>query len=249
MHDPKVKPSQCSTSGCGNEVEVFVINGEEVYAPMCAECVERINAEGTERFWRETQRISNYERWGAMGIPKRFWDEDFTTFVINDYNRIAYDACLTYAVSYSPETTSGGVVLLGSIASGKTHLVCSILKAAGEGMLINQRDLVTDMRYEFARDTERHKGLREAAMATPLLVLDDLGSDEPTEAQAAWIRDVLYQIANARWGACLPTIITANATMKQFDKRLGGRVVSRLAGGSQILSIDDPIDHRTGKPR
>jgi DNA replication protein DnaC len=57
--------------------------------------------------------------------------------------------------------------------------------------------------------------------ATPLLVLDDLG----TESATPWAREKLYQLFNYRYNARLPTVITTAVPPDELDPRLASRML------------------------
>jgi DNA replication protein DnaC len=63
----------------------------------------------------------------------------------------------------------------------------------------------------------------EDVRTTPLLVLDDLG----TESASPWAREKLYQLFNHRYNARLPTIITTAQKVEDWDPRLRTRMLDR----------------------
>lgn len=65
-----------------------------------------------------------------------------------------------------------------------------------------------------------------------LLLLDDLAAERATE----WTVELVYRLINARWNACLPTIVTVNAPNGSLRERLGDRVASRLNGLGRIVT-------------
>lgn len=76
-----------------------------------------------------------------------------------------------------------------------------------------------------------------------LLLLDDLAAERSSE----WTVEVLYRLIDARWNACLPTIITINAPDRAvLRERIGDRIASRLNGLGRIVSWPaDAPDRRT----
>jgi DNA replication protein DnaC len=55
---------------------------------------------------------------------------------------------------------------------------------------------------------------------TPLLILDDLG----TQSTTPWVREKLYQLFNYRYIAELPTVITTSDREEDIDPRLLSRL-------------------------
>lgn len=72
----------------------------------------------------------------------------------------------------------------------------------------------------------------EDAEAAELLLLDDLAAERPSE----WTVELVYRLIDARWNACLPTIVTVNAPKGELRARLGDRIASRLNGLGRIVS-------------
>ncbi|MCH7482523.1 MAG: ATP-binding protein [Chloroflexi bacterium] len=106
----------------------------------------------------------------------------------------------------------GWLVLVGDSGCGKTHLAVAVANAAlqrGEEVFFAfVPDLLDHLRYTFSPDSRvTYDELFDRVKQTPLLVLDDLGSETST----AWANEKLYQIVVHRHNARLPTIITTRA--------------------------------------
>jgi DNA replication protein DnaC len=67
--------------------------------------------------------------------------------------------------------------------------------------------------------------LFETVKASPLLILDDLG----TQSSTPWAQEKLFQIMNHRYTANLPTVITTNEPIGHLDERLRARLEDRRA--------------------
>ena len=63
--------------------------------------------------------------------------------------------------------------------------------------------------------------LFEQTRNAPLLILDDLGAENPTQ----WAQEKLYQIINHRYNAALPTVITCNVELERIEPRVRSRLV------------------------
>ena len=68
---------------------------------------------------------------------------------------------------------------------------------------------------------------------TPLLILDDLG----TQASTPWAQEKLDQLLNYRFNHELPTVITSEKSPEQMDERLRGRLSDKSL--CQIFALDD----------
>jgi DNA replication protein DnaC/intein/homing endonuclease len=67
-----------------------------------------------------------------------------------------------------------------------------------------------------------------------LLVLDDLGSERPTE----WVRERLFVIVNHRYREALPTLFTSNIGPKDLASQLGERTASRIIAMCDWISLE-----------
>ena len=56
--------------------------------------------------------------------------------------------------------------------------------------------------------------------SSPLLILDDLG----TESATGWVKEKLYQLFNYRYNARLPTVITTTTHLDELDPKLASRI-------------------------
>lgn len=90
------------------------------------------------------------------------------------------------------------------------------------------KKMVFDQNYDMDVVT---KAYREENI---LLVLDDLGVENPTD----WASEQLYLILDARYDAQLPTILTSNRPANHLDERL----VSRFRSG--LVIITEALDLR-----
>lgn len=142
-----------------------------------------------------------------------------------------------------------GLTLTGDVGTGKTHVAIGLIKLACAmnipASFHTMPALLASLKATYNRDGHRrtHRqtetGILDHLATTPLLALDDLGVEQPTD----WMRDRLYTLINRRYTAQLPTIVTANQPLPSLAGRLGKRCVSRLAGASIETTFNGP-DHR-----
>jgi hypothetical protein len=122
---------------------------------------------------------------------------------------------------------AGSMMLVGDTGTGKTSLAVAMLLAAVRvAPERRDRDLFASS-FMLAGARNRHplgKGEApeiEAAMTTPLLLLDDLGSEG--DARASVIAEIIF----ARHEADLPTWITTGFPAEQLMARYGSAIIRR----------------------
>lgn len=140
------------------------------------------------------------------------------------------------------EKPRGWLVFLGSYGSGKTHLAASIANyRAGLGdppLFVMVPDLLDHLRATFSPKSEVSYDRRfDEIRTTPLLVLDDLG----TQSMTPWVREKLYQLFNYRYNAELPTVITTSDSLEEMDARIRSRLLDTDL--CTIYAINAPSYH------
>jgi DNA replication protein DnaC len=127
------------------------------------------------------------------------------------------------------ERPQGWLVLQGVPGSGKTHLAYAVVErclARGHGVYYSSVPEMLDALREGYHDgaemnyDQRMRTMCEAA----LLVLDDLGTEQPTP----WVGEKVFQMINYRYTRRLPLVVTTNLNVRERDCGLEPRVLSRL---------------------
>lgn len=142
-----------------------------------------------------------------------------------------------------------GVYLFGQPGRGKTYAAAQAVRIATERAPINERaaQLISSKHlldgikagYGLNQDTQ---DMLTIAEKIPVLALDDLGAERPTD----WAIETLSSIIDVRTAAGLPIIITSNFSLGELRELWGGmpgaRVASRIAGACKRIEV-------TGKDR
>jgi DNA replication protein DnaC len=153
----------------------------------------------------------------------------------------AYDKARAFA-----EDPRDWLLFTGTYGCGKTHLAAAIANyRAAQGhpaLFVVVPDLLDHLRATFNPTSAVSFDKRfEEVRRTPLLILDDLG----TESATPWAREKLYQIFDYRYNARLPTVITTAGKVDEIDPRLATRMldVSRCTPAPILAS-----PYRGGSP-
>ena len=162
------------------------------------------------------------------GMGARFLRRTFETFQVTAENERAFRACKSYAEHFNdklPDNAAdpgrNGLFITGPKGTGKTHLAAAIankLLREGTGVIcMTMIDLLTEIKrtYESQWKGDAEHDLLTTYTKVPLLILDDVGKEPPTE----WAVSKLYTIINARYEAYMPTIITTNYTDTELVRR------------------------------
>ncbi len=129
---------------------------------------------------------------------------------------------------------NGWLLLTGSFGTGKTHLAAAITHQAVQSgvpsMFLTVPDLLDWLRSSFSSNEDTSfEGRFEEIRNIPLLVLDDLGTENATP----WVREKIFQIINHRYLNRLPTVITTNLDMQRIEERIS----SRLQDSELVLKV------------
>ena len=200
---------------------------------------------------QEAQREER--RLAATHIPERYRDYTLDGF---DPSFRGADPSLgrahmtarKFVEAYPVDTAGKGLLFIGSIGVGKTHLAVGVLRRLVQergvrGLFCDYRELLKNIQNSYnAQVNTTELELLKPVFAAEVLVLDDLGAQKPNE----WVWDTVALILNSRYNDKLTTIITTNypdlpagngartdaeraAREPTLGDRIGDRMRSRLA--------------------
>jgi DNA replication protein DnaC len=209
----------------------------------------RVEPCGCQGDLRRTQRLA------SASIPKRY--EHCTLAMFREKSTVLKNAKrrVQEFVDLWPNTPEGkGLLLMGGCGVGKTHLAVAalleIIHSGKPGRLVfsNFQDLIQEIQASFDADTATTKAeIMRPILEADLLVLDELGSQKPTQ----FVQDILYYVINTRYNEERATIFTTNyydrsadAKEETLEQRIGTRLRSRLAEMAERLEFAGATDHR-----
>jgi DNA replication protein DnaC len=176
-----------------------------------------------------------------------FADKSFENFLIDSpmfqpNEQQSLRTALDIAVKYA-QKPEGWLLMEGSYGVGKTHLAAAIANTRlqfGDAVLfITSPDLLDHLRATYAPDSEStYDATFDRVRNTPLLVLDDLGVENPSP----WAQEKLFQLLNHRYNYNLPTVITTNAAVEKLDARMRSRLLDNHHTHRVMITAPD---HRT----
>jgi len=139
-----------------------------------------------------------------------------------------------------------GLFLYGKPGSGKTHLACAVGHATIQQVrscrFVLVPDLLFKIRGTYGRDEgETERDILEDLYSPDLLILDDIGSEKPTE----WSRSVLFQTINQAYsgeskdtGIPQNIVITSNYSLQELEDRIDDpRITSRIAEMCHLIEM------------
>jgi DNA replication protein DnaC len=151
-----------------------------------------------------------------------------------------------FVEDFPVHTEGKGLLLVGSIGVGKTHLAVGVLEAlvrekGAAGLFCDYRDLLKQVQNSYsptvaATELEVLRPVFEAEV----LVLDELGASKPTE----WVWDTVAHILNTRYNDKRTTIFTTNYANLPSAAAVGSEPTGNLKRAVREETLGDRIGDR-----
>jgi len=178
------------------------------------------------------------------GLGERFRKRTFDNFVAETtWQKSALAAAREFCHTMIDGTDKGlGLILSGSVGTGKTHLAAAIaIRMAEDGCPVifgTAATLLAKIRAGW-RD-EEEAGAIDEMCKVPLLIIDDLGKEYSRKNSEgwSWANEQFFQIINSRYENYKPLVISTNYSMKQLADAMGDAIVSRLVECCQGVRCD-----------
>lgn len=208
---------------CGKELKRITVEffGKPTEVPCWGSC-------GCEGAWLDEQDIPRLSRdYARAGIPKLYLDAEW-----DHYSR--------------PHDVAAGrsVYVHGPNGTGKTTFACALAKQLVDmGVSVrfeSSKRVIGEIQGSFSGT---QTDVLERCSACRVLVLDDLGKEQPT----AFALSMLYQIVDSRYSNGKPTVVTSNFSRGALVNRWEGAdletaeaIVSRLCENCETVLLDGP---------
>jgi DNA replication protein DnaC len=209
---------------------VRVVNEEGRWVSRGCECQQQ---ERRERGLAAAHIPERYQNYTLDGYETRFRGAD------PSLGR-AHLTAQKFVEQWPADTSGQGLLFVGSIGVGKTHLAVGVLRKLIEergvkGIFCDYRELLKAIQnsYNGLVNTTEAEVLKPV-LAAEVLVLDELGAQKPSE----WVWDTVALILNSRYNSRKTTILTTNypdlgagrgVNEPTLGDRIGDRMRSRLA--------------------
>lgn len=248
---PQEKTKTHKLSAVPNLVSPGSASAPDGGADVCQICfgtgMEVVQGKGA-RICQCRKQKAKADPFETVRLPKRYDGFHFHNYKPQNASQ---EAAFRFATSLTMEypAVDRGLLLMGSVGVGKTHLAVSILKGLTERgfscLFYEFGSLLKEIQDSYNANTQSSElGVLAPVLNVDVLVLDELGASKPTD----WVRDTMAHVINTRYNDKKLTVFTTNYMDERrsdrdevLEDRIGTRLRSRLYEmcRSVVLTGDD----------
>jgi DNA replication protein DnaC len=223
--------------------------GEWYYHPCTPECEKKNDQREWEISRRDARVATLRERSGLSKRMKGYALDNFDHEVSKSTQK-ALAKVMDYIMNWGENQETGrGLYFCGDVGTGKTHLAVAVMnelitRKRVPSLFVTVPELLDNIRGTYNDPGRNLDEWMDAVKNADLLLLDDLGSERPTE----WVQERLFVIVNHRYREALPTIFTSNIGPKDLAAQLGERTASRIISMCDWISLEGD-DYRETEAR
>lgn len=180
-------------------------------------------------------------------IPKRYEHCELSNFEFDGPHAHLLSARMAaYKFVEGYPLDNAGLLLIGSIGVGKTHLAVGIIKelVLSKGipcLFYDYRELLKQIQNSYNDSVKATElDVLRPVFETEVLVLDELGAVKPTE----WVWDTVSLILNTRYNDSRTTIITTNYPDDAARDSIGSSEFVRAQRAVRGETLGDRIGER-----
>lgn len=239
--------------------------GCEYDVPLECPCItKKQDQERAERI-RAGREVIRSELRIRAGLSKRSVQQRFRNYWADEGQREAFQAAREFAKEYIEGKNDGtGLILIGGVGSGKSHLASAIINAVVDyvhipdgiaersceravvgipycgAYFVGTVSLLEQLRSSYDSDGGILQ-IMEKCKKAELLVLDDLGAEKPSD----WTRERLFEIIDYRYNDCSPVVITTNADIQELRRNMGDRICDRIRSMCRTYTVMSKSHRKT----
>jgi len=214
-------------------------SGEWYYHPCTPECEKKNEQREWELARRDARIATLRERSGLSKRMRGYTLSNFRPTISNAAGRarVKVDG---YLESWDENREAGrGLYFCGGVGTGKTHLAVAVMnelmrKKRVPSLFVTVPELLDNLRETYNKPGRNLDEWMDAVQNAEFLVLDDLGSERPTE----WVKERIFVIVNHRYREALPTVFTSNIGPKDLAEQLGERTASRIIAMCDWIALE-----------
>lgn len=201
------------------------------------------------------QTPNDHNPFEKVRVPRRYLSCHFNSYKPENPSQ---ERAARFAMQFTQEypAVDKGILFVGSVGVGKTHLAVSILKGLTERgfscLFYEFGSLLKEIQDSYNASTQTSElSVLSPVLTSEILVLDELGASKPTD----WVRDTMAHIINTRYNENRFTIFTTNYLdnpvndrEESLEDRIGTRLRSRLFEMCRTVELSGSDHRRKQKP-
>ena len=249
----------CRHCGAGLTSTVVMVLGHKNIVPNECDCQKAEREAREKEKIRQGIDIIRKLRRKSSGIYRRQEGQTLGSFIPRAGQQEAHERAKLFISELCADPHTKGMLFVGAVGSGKTHLAASIANRVIDLSEISDRTAIKAAElYDIAYEAEFNRrvqfismiGLLGAIKKTfdtnetaqdivdryskaELLILDDVGTETPTE----WSNERLFEIIDYRYNEELPTVITTNLLPDKLRENVGDRSYDRIREMCHMVKI------------
>jgi len=179
----------------------------------------------------------------SLSLPTKLERYSFENYKATGKSTVVLDKCKKYVQSW-PDV--GGIIMLGGVGTGKTHLAVSICKdLCAKGVVSHfttANKIIRSVRSSWGNNKPidgwgevlTEEKIINRFVGYDLLVIDEIGTQYGSESE----RIIINEIINDRYEMDRQTVLIGNVSFAEAEKILGSRVIDRVKDNGEILFFE-----------
>lgn len=219
-------------------------SGSEIWSPCKACCREEIAREDQamrEQAIKDQAAARARAAIGRTAIPKRFESRTLESYEAkNEGQQKALNSATRYAQNWQENFANGtSLIFTGNPGTGKTHLAVGlalkVIEQGGDALYTRVIELARAVKETYGSKGRTEKQVINDFAKPDLLVIDEVGRQFGSDTE----KMVMFEVINARYEQCKPTIIIANLQASQLESYIDPAALDRLReGGGRMVVFD-----------